>query len=561
MISTSVNRTHIMTTEIIDLAQYGNVRGRDVFSRHLFQAVKGDGLVPSSLSQSFHGIQSADDTDYSLANVTVSEGVADDKVGTYTVGINDGASVNNVLQLSNASSTLSSSAISLDTTLVTTEGLIEAPKIYQSGGTKKAEVEIIGGDGTVSPLINFNLGEDTAGDVPTVLSVSDSSADVTGTLNVNGTDILQTLEAGNAWTIDGTTVELKADYPLVHVNVLNPYTTSVAMDVNGSIVDRGNNFYMYDATGLANLSTLSFDNASNSLALRTSLADQGGVADSLVFQTTNGANNTYLDRLKFDGGLGDQSATFSNVNVGIGAVPSGSHRFEVSGTSSFTGDVTVSGNADFTGNDLLNVSDITSSDTLAEQATIALTSSATDPQIDFKLGDLAGTPSTVMTLTESAATVNVATTVTDNLTVTGDFIVNGTTTTVNTTEVRVEDKEIDLAYNATTHAELDQGGFTLGTEVTGIVVPSVLYNLADTRWDSSITVNVPSTNKFTVGGNVTELSSTGLDVNSDTGVIHLGANKQWRIRMDNDGTADHLYFEHDDDGTQTTWQTKMDIMQ
>jgi len=151
--------------------------------------------------------------------------------------------------------------------------------------------------------------------------------------------------------------------------------------------------------------------------------------------------------------------------------------------------------------------------------------------------------------------------VTDNLTVTGDFTVNGTTTTVNTTEVRVEDKEIDLAYNATTHAELNEGGFTLGTEVTGIVVPSVLYSVADTRWDSSITMNVPSTNKFTVGGNVTELSSTGLDVNSDTGVIHLGASKQWRIRMENDGTHDHLFFEHDDEGTQTTWQTKMDIMQ
>lgn len=549
-----------MSTEIINLAQYGNVRGRDVFSRNLFQAVKGDGLTASSLTQSFHGIQSASDAEFSLANVTVSEGVADDKVGTYTVGVNDGAAVNNVLELSNAASTLTSSEINLETPLVKTNGLIEAPKIYQNADAKRSEVEIVGGDG-VAPVIKFGVGDLTGTDVPTRLQISEFSTDVTGVFNIDGTDILQTLENGNAWNIDGTTVDLKADYSLVHVNVLNAHTTSVAMDVNGSIVDRGNNFYMYDSTGLANLSTMSFDNTANSLALRTSLADQGGEADSLVIQTTNGSNNTYLDRLKFAGGLGDQSATFSNVNVGIGAAPSGTHRFEVLGTSSFTGDVTVTGNTDFTGNDLLNVSDITSSNALAEQATIALTSSATDPQIDFVLGDLAGTPTTAMTLTESAATVNVATTVTDNLTVTGDFTVNGTTTTVNTTEVRVEDKEIDLAYNATTHAELDQGGFTLGTDVTGIVVPSVLYSLANERWDSSITMNVPSTNKFTVGGNVTEMSSSGLDVNSDTGAIHLGANKQWRIRMENDGTHDHLYFEHDDAGTQTTWQTKMDIMQ
>ena len=551
-----------MSTDIIDLAQYGNMRGRDVFSRNLFQSVKGDGSTAASLTQSFYGIPSSGDAEFSLATVRVSEGAADNEIGTYSVGVNDGTTVTNVLELSNAASTLTSSSVNLDTPLVKTDGRIEAPKVFQSAGTKKAEVEIVGGDGA-TPLINFNLGEDDGTAVPTVLSISETSADVSGTLNVNGTDILQTITNGNAWHIDGTTVELKSEYPLVNVNVLNAHTTSVALDVNGSIVDRGNNLYMYDSTGQSNLSTISFDNASNSLALRTSLADQGGVSDSLVLQTTSGADNTYLDRLKFEGGLGDQSATFSNANVGIGATPSGSHRFEVTGTSLFTGAVGVVGDVDVSGNDLLNVSDIKSSDTLAEQATITLTSSATDPQIDFVLGDLSGngTPTTAMTITESAATLNVATTVTDSLTVTGDFVVTGTTTTVNTAEVRVDDKEIDLAYNATTHAELDQGGFTLGTEVTGIVVPSLLYSMADTRWDSSVDVNVPETNKITVGGNKTEVSSSGLDINSDSGVIHIGSSKQWRIRMANDGAHDHLYFEHDDDGTQSTWQTKLDIMQ
>ncbi|CAM9214266.1 unnamed protein product [Ectocarpus sp. 4 AP-2014] len=135
-----------MSTEIIDLAQYGNMRGRDVFSRNLFQAVKGDGLTASFLTQSFHGIQSATNLKLSLANVTISEGVADDNVGNYTVGVNIGAAVNDVLALSNAASTITSSTINLDTPLVTTDGLIEATKIYQSGGTKKAEVEIVGGD-------------------------------------------------------------------------------------------------------------------------------------------------------------------------------------------------------------------------------------------------------------------------------------------------------------------------------------------------------------------------------------------------------------------------------
>lgn len=546
-----------MSTSVIDLSQYGDVRGRDLFSRDLFQTVKGDGLTAASLTQGFYGIPSSSDTEVSLATVNVTEGVADDEVATYTVGVNDGTAVNNLLELNNTISKLKSETITLDASSITTEGVVYVPKLKQDAGDHGAEIEIVGDE--TSPLVNFNIG--SIDSLQNVLSLSETSADVTGTLNVNGTDILQTIINGNAWNINGTTVESKADYPLVEVNVLNAYTASVALDVNGSIVDRGNNLYMYDTTGLANLSTVSFDSGANTLSMRTSLADQSGVADTMVLQTTNGENNSYLDRLKFEGGLGDQNATFSNVNVGIGATPSGTHRLEVSGTSLFSADVEVTGNVDVSGNDLQNVSDITSSNTLAEQAAIALTSSATDPQIDFVLGELAGTPTTVMTMTEAAATINVSTTVADNLTVTGNFTVNGTTTTVNTAEVHVEDKEIDLAYNATAHAELDGGGFTLGTDVTGIVVPSVLYSEANTRWDSSVNVNVPSTNKFTVGGDVAELSSSGLDLNSDTGIIHLGSSKQWRIRMENDGTSDHLYFEHDDLGTQTTWQTKMDIMQ
>ncbi|CAM9531977.1 unnamed protein product [Pylaiella littoralis] len=410
------------------------------------------------------------------------------------------------------------------------------------------------------PTMNFIVG-DLIGTPTNVMTVTEAGIDMLGVLTIDGEDIFQTVDNANMWSFDGTAIESKAIYNLLNVNTLNAYTSSIAMDVNGSIVNRGNTLYMYDSTGLANLSTMTFDSSNNSLALRTSLADQGGNSDTFIVQTTNGTDNTYLNRLTFDGGLGDQNATFSNVNVGIGVTPSGTHKLEVVGTSSLTGNMTVVGDVDISGNDLLNVSDITSSDTLTEQASIALTSSETDPQIDFILGDLAGSPVTAMTLTEATATLNVATTVSDDLTVTGNLTVNGTTTTINTAQVEVEDKEIDLAYNATTHNDIDGGGIILGTAVTGITVPSILYSETDTRWDSSISVNVPATSKVTVDGTTTELSSTGLDLNSDTSVIHLGATKQWRIRMENDGTNDHLYFEHDDLGTETTWETKLDIMQ
>ena len=545
---------------IVDVAEYGNIRGRDGYFRDTFQAVKGDGINASSVSQRFYGIQSSTDTEYNLSSVTVNEGAVDDQIATYTVQTNDGTSLVNVLELNDTATTLTSDTVNLTATdvVIPDTSVLHVATIQADTLAESAQI-VLNSDAT-DPTMNFVVG-DLAGTPTNVMTITETSVDLTGALTVNGTDILQTIEDGNVWEFDGTTINSKAIYDSVGVNTLNAYTSAVALDVNGSIVNRGNNLFMYDATGLANLSALSFDNAGNSLALRSSLADQGGNSDTVIVQTTNGTDNTYLNRLTFDGGLGDQNATFSNVNVGIGVTPSGTHKLEVVGTASITGDTTVVGDVDISGNDLLNVSDITSSDTLAEQATITLTSSATDPQIDFILGDLAGSPVTAMTLTEGAATVNVATTVTDDLTITGNLTVNGTTTTVNSSQVEVEDKEIDLAYNATTHNAIDGGGIVLGTAVPTITTPSILYSETDTRWNSSIGVNVPALSKITVDGATTELSSTGLDLNADTSVIHLGATKQWRIRMENDGTNDHLYFEHDDLGTQVTWETKLDIMQ
>lgn len=556
----SVQRKITMSSAIVDLAEYGNVKGRDVYSRDIFQAVKGDGTTASSVSQRFYGIQSGSDTEYNLSTVTVSEGAVDNEIATYTVQTSDGTSLVDVLRLNDTLSTVTSDTVNLTATdvVIPATGTLHVAVIQADTLAESARIEL--NSDAADPTMNFVVG-DLTGTPTKVMTITEAGIDMVGALTVDGTNILESIEASNVWSQSGATVDLEAAYNLVNVNGLNTYTASVALDVNGSIVNRGNNLYMYDVTGLSNLSTINFDSSSNSLSLRTSLADQGGNKDTVVIQTTNGTDNTYLNRLAFDGGLGDQNATFSNVNVGIGVTPAGTHKLEVVGLTSLTGNVTVVGDVDVSGNDLLNVSDITSSDALAEQASIALTSSATDPQIDFILGDLAGSPVTAMTLTEAAATLNVATTVADDLTVTGNLTVNGTTTTVNTSQVQVEDKEIDLAYNATTHAAIDGGGIILGTAVTGITTPSILYSETDTRWDSSVSVNVPSTAKVTVDGATTELSSTGLNLNSDTSVIHLGAAKQWRIRMENDGTNDHLYFEHDDLGTQVTWETKLDIME
>ena len=549
-----------MASTIEDNSEYGNMKVRDIYSRQINQSVKGDGSSASALTQSFYGIPSATDVEYQLAGVSVSESGVDSEIGTYAVQVHDGTTLNSVLELNNTASTLTSTTINLTATDVVSPGTLHTSVIQSDLLAEDAILSLLTDAST--PTMNVTLGTT----VPVkVLEATLLGVDIVGALTVDGVDILDTITGGNAWNINGTTVETKITYPLVEINALNVYNPSVALDVNGSIVNRGNEFYMYDIAGTANMSTLSYDSIGNALYLRTSLADQSGTKDTLSIQTTTGADNTYLSRLTFDGGDLVQNATFSNVNVGIGATPAGTHKLEVLGDTLLTGAATVVGDVDISGNDLLNVSDIVSSDALAEQATIVLTSSATAPQMDFILGDLGVTPAvapvTAMTLTEDAATINVETTVADNLIVTGNFTVNGTTTQVNTTEVEVSDKAIDLAYDAITHNAIDGGGIILGTGSGAPVVPSILYNETGLRWDSSIDVNVPIANKFTIGGTTTQLLPTGLDLNSDTSVIHIGSAKQWRIRMEDVAGSDHLYFEHDDLGTGVTWEIKLDIMQ
>ena len=57
------------------------------------------------------------------------------------------------------------------------------------------------------------------------------------------------------------------------------------------------------------------------------------------------------------------------------------------------------------------------------------------------------------------------TTINDNLTVTGDFTVNGTTTTINSTVMQVDDSMIELAHSPSgsegNDAAINGGGITL----------------------------------------------------------------------------------------------------
>ena len=544
-----------MSATIADLSSHGDVKGRDSYSRNLFQSVKGDGVSANSVTQGFYGIPSTTEVEYEMARLTVSEGVFDDEIGTITFGVRDGASLNDVMTMNNTASEITTTTFTMNTTDVYSTGILNVATIQENAAAEGSRIELV--SDVSDPNINFVLG-DLAGTPSMPLVISEAIVAVTGTLTIDGTDVGALITDGNPWD---TTLEplafLKADFTSVEINVANGYSTVLALDVNGAIASRGNRLQFFDSvTAVDYYNVLVYDDVTTNLL--TVQAPRTG--DSLAISTTDGTSNSMLARLTFDDGAATTNALFSNVFVGINTpTPSGTYSLEITGNAFVSTGLTSTGNVDLMANNLVNVTQIESDDTLAEQARIVLTSDATDPSIELIVGDLAGTPTTAATFTEALATVTTPATFTDNVIVGGDLTVNGTTVTFNTTVVEVEDISIEMGTLATTLAEVNGGGIILGPG-TGGVIPSILYNSTGDIWETSIGLNVPTGESLTVG-TTTEIIDGEVSLNTDSAFFYFGVNKQWRMGIINDLDGDHFQIAHDDLGTQTTYVVKFDVLQ
>tara|TARA_R110000824_G_scaffold135785_3_gene299211 strand:- start:3645 stop:5990 length:2346 start_codon:yes stop_codon:yes gene_type:complete len=95
-----------------------------------------------------------------------------------------------------------------------------------------------------------------------------------------------------------------------------------------------------------------------------------------------------------------------------------------------------------------------------------------------------------------------------NLTIGGDFIVNGTTTTVNSSTVQIDDLNLQLADGAAAASAVNGGGLTLATSGDDFTWN---YNHASTSWKSSIDVDAASGKAYKIAGasvlNATTLGS------------------------------------------------------
>lgn len=143
-----------------------------------------------------------------------------------------------------------------------------------------------------------------------------------------------------------------------------------------------------------------------------------------------------------------------------------------------------------TGTDTVNLL----SDTLTFAGGTGVTTTVTNNQVSFAIGQAVGTTDNVTfnnvtvngTLSSDDITAaNVS--VTGNAIITGDLTVQGTTTTVNSITVAVGDKNITLAKDAANAGEADGGGIT----IAGPATPATLtYTSADDRWNLNKNLNV-----------------------------------------------------------------------
>jgi hypothetical protein len=170
-----------------------------------------------------------------------------------------------------------------------------------------------------------------------------------------------------------------------------------------------------------------------------------------------------------------------------------------------------------------------------------------------------------------------------NITVTGDLLVSGNTTTIDVATVQVEDKNIAVAYNVSDPALFDGAGITAGTGASSVFLD---YSNNLGAWNANIGFNVPQAKGYTIDGGYNTTLDTGVTLNkdglyfgSDNAVVKLGtaatitkdgfnaasndfavtfgAPAKWRVTMIGVSGTFYLAMQYTTD--QVNWVTKFSV--
>ena len=276
-------------------------------------------------------------------------------------------------------------------------------------------------DGTDLTAASAKVSDLTSGRI--VLAGTSGAIEDSGNLTFDGSTLIVTGAVANS----GATYSVSSGGALVAATAKVSDLTSgrvVLAGTSGEIEDSGNltfNGSQLSVTGIISGSSHLQLNGAAVIASSASIGQTLAVTGIATFTAAVDANSTadIADTLTLSKGSG----TALSVSAGISALKATTvTTLSGSSTAQFGGALTVAGNSDLNGE-------------LDVAGTVALGASGGAADTTVR-GDLA---------------------VSENLTVTGDLTVNGATTTIDTTNLLVEDPLFVLAKNQTSASTLDQG--------------------------------------------------------------------------------------------------------
>jgi hypothetical protein len=235
--------------------------------------------------------------------------------------------------------------------------------------------------------------------------------------------------------------------------------------------------------------TLSLPNSTDTLIGRAT-------TDTLTNKSISGSTNTLSN-------IGNASLTNSAITINGSSVSLGGSISigDITGVTAGTGlsgggssgDVTLSIDTSITA-DLTTAQTLTNKTLTSPSVGTSLTTASTS-------FDLLNTTATTVNFAGAASTISIGsvtstTTINDSLIVTGNLTVNGTTTTIDTQTLQVEDKNIILGYGSTSDVAVDGGGITL----TGATNKTFNWIDATDAWTSSEHMDLAAGKSYKISG-------------------------------------------------------------
>jgi hypothetical protein len=279
----------------------------------------------------------------------------------------------------------------------------------------------------------------------------DGNGNATSVISIAGEAIPNSGLANSSVTINGNSLALGGTLTLDTDDIGEGSTNLYYTDARSRAALSGNastGLVYNNGTGVLSLASIPNTSLTNSnVTINGTSIALGG---SATFSTTDigeGTNLYYTDARARAAISGDASTGFSyNNSTGVGSLSS------IPNSSLSNSSITINGSAIALGGSVstsFNVSDGTTSSAVSDGTTLTVQGTANEVEVSNSSSTLTvGLPDDV--------------TINNDLTVGGDLTVNGTVTSVNSTTVTIDDKNIELGSTASpTDAGADGGGITL----------------------------------------------------------------------------------------------------